>query len=74
MGTQIFPKFVSHLKNSRCLEGNVKQCMMSGFRCEVAENCALLGYYAASSDNFLPMFWYNLSMPSSGFKNPEESL
>ena len=26
--------------------------MISGFRCEVDENCALLGYYAASSDNF----------------------
>jgi hypothetical protein len=25
--------------------------MISGYRCEVAENCAVLGYYAASSDN-----------------------
>jgi len=24
-------------------------CVISGFRREVAENCALLGYYAASS-------------------------
>ena len=29
-------------------------CVISGFRCEVDEKCALLGYYAASSDNFLP--------------------
>jgi hypothetical protein len=29
-------------------------CMISGFCCDIAENCALLGYYAASSGNFLP--------------------
>jgi hypothetical protein len=27
--------------------------VISGFRREVAENCALLGHYAASSDKFL---------------------
>jgi hypothetical protein len=43
--------------------------MVSGFRREVAENCALLGYYSASSDNFLPTFREHLSVPSSGFKN-----
>jgi len=26
--------------------------MISGFRCEVEENCAILGYYAGSNDNF----------------------
>jgi len=26
--------------------------VISGFRCEVYENCTLLGYYAASSGNF----------------------
>jgi len=34
--------------------------MISGFHHEVDEKCALLGYYAASSGNFLPMiqtFW-----------------
>jgi hypothetical protein len=40
----------------------------------ILENCALLGYYAASSGNFLPMFRDNLSVPSSGFRNPKESL
>jgi len=30
--------------------------MIAGFRREVQENCALLGYYAASSGNFLPTF------------------
>jgi hypothetical protein len=41
---------------------------------EVAENCALLVHDAASSSNSLPTFRYNLSVPSSGFKNPKESL
>jgi len=29
-------------------------------RREVDESCALLGYYAVSSDNFLPTYWDNL--------------
>ena len=32
---------------------------------EVGENCALLGYYAVSSRNFLPVFLDNLSVPSN---------
>jgi len=40
-------------------------CVISGFRREIAENCALLGYYAASSDNLLPTFRDNLSVPSN---------
>jgi hypothetical protein len=36
------------------------------------ENCSLLGYYAASSDNFLTMFRDKLSVPSSGFKNTKK--
>jgi hypothetical protein len=32
------------------------------------ENCTIHGYYTASSGNFLPMFWDNLSVPSSGVK------
>jgi len=39
----------------------------------ISENCALLGYYAVSSANFVPMFWDSLSVPSLGFKNPKES-
>jgi len=30
--------------------------VISGFRCEVDENCALLGHYATISGNFLPTF------------------
>jgi hypothetical protein len=37
-------------------------------------NVALLGYYAASSGNYLPTFRDNLSVPSSGFKNTNENL
>jgi hypothetical protein len=33
------------------------------------ENCALLGYYAASSANFLPTFQGNLSVPYSRVKD-----
>jgi hypothetical protein len=32
-------------------------CTISDFRREVDENCALLGYYSASSGNFLPTFF-----------------
>ena len=43
-------------------------------RREVAETCALLDSFSASSGNILPTFRDNLSAPSSGFKNPNESL
>jgi hypothetical protein len=35
------------------------------------ENFPLLGYYAATIGNFLPMFQDNLSVPSSWVKNPK---
>ena len=41
------------------------QCVISGFRREVGEVCALLGYYAASSGNSSPTFRHKLSSPSS---------
>jgi hypothetical protein len=34
--------------------------LISGFRREVDENYALMGYYAASSGNFVPTFRDNL--------------
>jgi hypothetical protein len=40
----------------------------------ILENCVLLVYYAASSGNFLPTFRENVSVPSSRFRNPKESL
>ena len=48
-------------------------CVISGFRREVNGN-GVLGYYAATSGNFLPTFRVNLSVPYSGVKNPKESL
>ena len=45
--------------------------LVSCFRREVAENCALLGYYAASTGNSLSTFRDNLSVPFSKFNNLE---
>jgi hypothetical protein len=44
--------------------------LISGFRRDVDENCALLGYYAASCGNCLPTFRDNESVPSSKAKSP----
>ena len=41
---------------------------------ESTENCALLGDYTASGDNFFPTFQDNLSVPSSRIKNPKRKL
>jgi len=38
------------------------------------EKCAHLGYYAASSGNFLPTFRDNLWAQLSGVKNPRERI
>ena len=40
---------------------------------EVAENCAILVYYAASNGNLLQTFRDNLSVPSAGGKKPKEN-
>jgi len=40
-------------------------CTISGFCCKAEENCALLGYYAASSGDSLPTFRDKLSVLSS---------
>jgi len=45
-------------------------CLFSFIKLKVVENCALLGYYAASNSKFLQMFQENLAAPPSGFKNP----
>ena len=42
-----------------------KRCVVSGFRREVDEILALLGYYSAYSGNSLPTLRENLSVPSS---------
>ena len=43
--------------------------VISGFRREVDDNCAVLGYYAECSGNSLPTFRNNLSIPLSWVKN-----
>jgi len=48
--------------------------VVSGVRREIAENCALLGYYVASSGNFLPTFQDTLLVASLGFKIPEDGI
>jgi hypothetical protein len=45
------------------------QVQLKSDKREGDENCALLGYQAASSDHFLPTFQDNLSVPSSAVKN-----
>ena len=45
------------------------KCLTSSFHREVDENFAVLGYYAASSSNSIPMFLDNLSVPSLRVKN-----
>jgi len=52
----------------------LNSCVISGFRREVGENCALLGCYAASSGKFLPTFRDNLSVPPSWVGNPKEAF
>jgi hypothetical protein len=39
--------------------------LISGFRRDADEICAVLGYYAASSGNRLPTFRDNVLVPSS---------
>jgi len=46
--------------------------MISGFRRELDENCALLGYFAVSSGNSLPAFRDNLSVQSSRVKKSKK--
>jgi hypothetical protein len=44
--------------------------LISVFRLDVAENCTLLGCYAASGGNFLPPVRANLPVSSTVFQNP----
>ena len=52
----------------------IRTCVISGFRREVDENCARMGYYAASGGNILPKFRDNPSVQSSGASNPKGSI
>ena len=61
------------LNNSVIRHFRESKFVISGFCCEVSENCTLVGYYAVSNGNFLPTFWDNLSFPFSAFKNLKEN-
>jgi hypothetical protein len=37
--------------------------VISGFSCQVDENCTLLDFYKKSNGNFLLIFWDNPSVP-----------
>jgi hypothetical protein len=45
-----------------------------GFRLKMDENCVFLCYYAAISDDSLPTFRDNLSVPSSSVRNSNRGL
>jgi hypothetical protein len=48
----------------------VAYILISGFRRDVDEICALLRYYAVSCGNCLPTFRDNVSVPSSWVESP----
>jgi hypothetical protein len=50
----------------------VGMCVISGFRRDVDEICALLGYYTALNGSSVPTFRDNLSVPYSRVKNSLE--
>jgi hypothetical protein len=66
---------VSHTVELSCIyvDANARrlnQILVSGFRRDVDEICALLGYYSASCGKCLPTFRENVSVPSSRVKSP----
>jgi len=64
---------LSHIGRLHC--GYVTLCTISGFHHKVDENCAVLGYYAVSSGNFLLMFCAETLVRNYHYflcNNPEE--
>jgi hypothetical protein len=61
-------KLITEFCTERCVcrwQTYNKICVISGFRLDIDEICALLGYYAALNDNPLPMFRDNVSVQFS---------
>jgi hypothetical protein len=56
LSSVLSPEVLQH----RNYKQKLKLCAISVFRCEVDETRALLGCYAASSDNFLPTIRDNI--------------
>jgi hypothetical protein len=59
---------------SVCDESEELTSVLSGFRRDVDEICALLGYYVQSSENLLPAFRDNVSVPSSTVKKSKKNF
>ena len=58
-----------------CIKAPMDATKPLKFQASVAKELStahFLGYYATGSGNFLPTFRYNLSIPSSVFKNTKE--
>ena len=53
--------------------GSRENCVTSGFHRELNKNCALLGHYAANSNNSSLTFRDNLSVRNPQVNNPEFS-
>ena len=62
---QTLRKFQQRTRRALSNGKMTQQCVISGLRLEVDEDCALLGCCAACSGNSLPKFWDSLSVPSS---------
>ena len=65
---------ISYIFDSICLRfWQDCLCVISGFRREVVEMRAPMGYYAAYSGDSLPTFWDNLSAPSSRVRKSKKN-
>ena len=65
---------VHKFNTEKYLKNNSLLVWFQAFLREAAENCALLGYYAKSSGNFLPTFRDKLSVLSSSVKKSKEII
>jgi len=66
---QTFYEFLNFSMRGRQTVHLIRLCVISSFRRETEDNCALQGYYAACSCNSLPTFRDNISVPLSWVKN-----
>jgi len=71
-----FPATVVHFFQSQEIAHKNSEllCMISGFRHNVEEICALFGYYAAQNGNSVLMFWDILSGPFSRDKKSKKNV
>jgi hypothetical protein len=65
----VYPMLPSRAQFKHLIQTLSNLCVTSGFRRNVDDICALLGFYAVCSGNSVPKFRDNLSAPSSRVKN-----